>query len=521
MSSISSGALTEFSHPLATLKTDAFPFSRKIRRFVSPEWRLRINPYWLAVLSALFGFALRLAIDPWLGDQMPYITFIVAVALVGLFAGVGPALLSTCLGAVIAYWCFVPPRYEFGFQGVSDAAGFFSYLAAALGIVLLTGSRKKAYAHAERRLQEQLTAEGKLRDAQRMFQLFMDNRPGFSYLRERNGRYVYFNNAACHLLGIEGAQTELPQVLSELQQQDEETFKSEAPHQFINKLAFPEGERYWLTTKFTFVNQEQQAFVGSVSTDITDQIRAEEIAVEKARLLAATEMLATVAHEVNNPLAALTSSVYLLANETLPPRAKELADIAQLELSRLAHITRLVLGFYREAEHPIAVDPCDLINKVVETLSKRFAAVKPHIACDFAWQGTLSLPVRQVREVLENILANAFESGATQIRVRVQPSNDWRNFARLGCRISILDDGHGMTAEQQKRAFQPFFSTKTQKGSGLGLWVSKAIVLKNGGLVSLHSTDGGLRHGTCISIFLPSRVASRTAQGIGHQALSR
>lgn len=515
MSSISAGALADFSHRIATLKTAAFRFLRENRRFASPEWRLRINPYWLAVLSALFGFTLRLAIDPWLGNQMPYITFLVAVALVGLFAGVGPALLSTGLGAVIAYWYFVSPRHQWGFQGVSDAAGFFSYLAAALGIVLLTGARKKAYAEAERRLHEQLAAEGRLRDVQKMFQLFMDNRPGFSYLRERNGRYVYFNNAACRLLGIEGAQTELPQVLSELQHQDEEAFKSEAPHQFINKIAFADDERYWLTTKFSFVNEAQQSFVGSVSTDITDQIRAEEIAIEKERLIAATEMLATVAHEVNNPLAALTSSVYLLANETLPPRAKELADITQLELSRLAHITRQVLGFYQEAEHPIAVDPCDMIKDVIETLSNRFAAAKPRIICDFAWQGTLQLPVRQAREVMENILANAFESGATQIWVRVRPSKDWRNFARPGCRISILDDGHGMNRGDQKRAFEPFFSTKTQRGTGLGLWVSKAIVLRNGGLVSLYSTDSGLRHGTCISIFLPSRVASRTAPGIG------
>src|SRR5579872_4843274 len=101
-----------------------------------------MSPYWLAVLSALFGFALRLAIDPWLGNQMPYITFIVAVALVGLFAGVGPALLSTALGAVIAYWCFISPRYHWGFQGLSDAAGFFSYVAAALGIVLVSIAKK-------------------------------------------------------------------------------------------------------------------------------------------------------------------------------------------------------------------------------------------------------------------------------------------------------------------------------------------------------------------------------------------
>ena len=119
----------EFSDSASNAKIIA-PLS--LRRFVKSFFHRAAhsmkNPYWLVVLSALFGFFLRLAIDPWLGNQMPYITFLVAAALVGLFASVGPALVSAGLGAVIAYWCFVPPRYQWGFRGVSDTAGFFSYL---------------------------------------------------------------------------------------------------------------------------------------------------------------------------------------------------------------------------------------------------------------------------------------------------------------------------------------------------------------------------------------------------------
>jgi signal transduction histidine kinase len=474
---------------------------------ISPPRSALRSPYWLSILSALFGLVLRLAIDPWLGNQMPYITFLVAVALVGLFAGVNAAMLSTALGAVLAYFCFVPPRYQFGFQGVSDAAGFFSYLTAALCIVLLTGARKKAYAQAERRLQEQLVAQGKLRDAEKIFQLFMDNRPGFSYLRECNGPYVYFNSTARRLLGGEPVAMDLPKIFSELQRQDDDASKSSVPCQFTNKVALPEGERYWLTTKFTFANEAQQTLVGSVSTDITDQIRAEEVAIERERLLAATRMMATVAHEVNNPLAAVTGSVHLLGQEELSVRAKELANIAKTELSRLAHITRLVLGFYKENEHPIAADPCGLIKDVLGTVSSRLSTSQPQVTCEFGWEGTFAMPVRQAREVLENILGNSFESGATEIRIRVRRCNDWRDLSRPGCRISIIDDGHGMSSEDQKRAFEPFFSTKAQRGKGLGLWVSKAIVLKIGGTISLRTTNRASDHGTCISIFLPARIS--------------
>lgn len=517
MPSNSAPSWAEVPDRSSSLPTEPPPSQKKsFRRLFSSRRRIRISPYWLAVLTALFGFILRFAIDPWLGNQMPYITFLVAVALAGLFAGVGPAIVSTALGAVIAYWCFVPPRYQWGFRGVSDAAGFFSYLAAASAIVLLTRARKKAYDEAERRFQEQLAAEEKLRDAQTLFQLFMDNRPGFSYLRQRDGRYVYLNNTARRLLGqSRPAVAALPDAFSELQEQDEEAFKSNKPPQFINKIDFPDGERYWLTTKFAFLDREQQAFVGSVSMDITEQITAEEVAVERERLIAAAQMLATVAHEVNNPLAAVTQAVYLLGRQTLAPQAKQLAEIAQIELARLARITRLVLGFYKDDEHPIALNPCDLVNDVIETLSSRFANAKTSVAFDFEWEGTFALPSHQAREVVENILANAFESGASHIRVRVSRRKDWHSSARGGCRISVIDDGRGMSPEQQKRAFEPFFSTKNDRGSGLGLWISKATLLKNGGRISLRSTVESARHGTCVSVFLPDRLSPRAAPGIG------
>jgi signal transduction histidine kinase len=499
------------------------PFRFDLARLLPLGSRIR-NPYWLAILSALFGLLFRMVIDPWLGNQMPYITFLVAVALVGLFGEVSAALLSTALGAILAYFCFVQPRYRLGFQGISDAAGFFAYLTAALGIVLLTGARKKAYLRAEQRLQEQLTAESKLRDAQKVFQLFMDNRPGFSYLREENGEYVFFNNAARRVLGATA--TELPGSLAALQQEDEQALKSDAPSQFIDKIEFSGEERYWLTTKFTFANESHKRFVGSVSTDITDQIKAEEVAMERERLLAATQMMATVAHEVNNPLAAVVGSVHLLGQEQLSGRARKFTDIAQNELSRLAHITRLALGFYKENEQLVDIDLLQLVKDVLETTRQ---SSRPEIFYDPGWNGTFALAVRQTREVLENVLGNAFESGATKIRIRVRRCSDWRNLSRSGCRISVMDDGRGMTGESRLRAFEPFFSTKTQRGKGLGLWISKAIVVKNGGTISLRSISHAARHGTCVSIFLPERISPRFAGAINknvntasaHQSLPR
>jgi K+-sensing histidine kinase KdpD len=148
----------------------------------SPHFKF--SGYWLAVVSVFLAFLLRLVIDPWLGGQMPYLTFVVAIAATGLYAGVRPAILATLLGAVTAYFCFVPPRYEWGFAGISDAVGFGVYLFAAAGVVLLTLARNSAASTAEESLKQQIEIERKLLDAQSLLRKFLDNGPACAYLRD-------------------------------------------------------------------------------------------------------------------------------------------------------------------------------------------------------------------------------------------------------------------------------------------------------------------------------------------------
>jgi signal transduction histidine kinase len=474
---------------------------------------IQIGPFWLAVLTVLLGLVLRFLIDPWLGDQMPYITFLVSVAVTGLYAGVRPALLSTALGAALAYFCFVPPRYHWGFAGMSDAVGFLSYLAAALGIVVLTRARNKAHEETQRTLQDRIDAERRLRDAQKLFQVFLENRPGCAYLRDQTGRYVYYNVEARLLLGIDnGNATGTSELRMKLESQDQQALApTGGPMQFVDKVTLRGEELYWLTAKFIFVDEQRHKFVGSLSLDITSQMQAEQVVLETERLAAAGQMVAMVAHEINNPLAAVTSSLFLLGRETLPRSARELVAIAQDELSRLTHITSLAIGFYKQTELPVAIDPCGLVDDVLIRLTAQFSGKRARIQRNFKWNGVFVACPSQIRQALDNVVANSFESGAGQILVRVARSNDWHMPSRSGLRISVLDDGCGMHSQQCKKAFGPFYSTKTEKGRGLGLWIAKAVVLRNGGHITLRSTDNPGRHGTCVSIFLPDLVAAGPA----------
>ncbi|HWG49490.1 MAG TPA: ATP-binding protein [Candidatus Acidoferrales bacterium] len=477
-----------------------------------PGRRLRLGPYWLAFLATVLGLLLRFALDPWLKDQMPYITFLVSVAVTGLYAGVGPSLFSTTLGAAFAYFCFVPPRYQWGFAGISDAVGFLAYLSAALGIVVLTRARNKAYAQAENTLQQRISTERKLRDAESILHQFLENRPGCAYLRNDAGQYVYCNNQARTLLGISEGSPLIPNDLcAKLEKEDRQVLEaSGGTRQFVDKVKQDNEERYWLTTKFIFIDHGNQRLVGSLSLDITTQMRAEQVILERERLAAASQMVATVAHEINNPLAAVTSSIFLLSREPLSAPLRQLLAIAQDELTRLTRISGVAIGFYKETEHPSALNPCALVDEVVDRVKLQFPG-DVQIQCECSFKGDFVACPGQLRRALENLLINSFEAGAHHITVRVEAARDWRTASRTGVRFTILDDGRGMEPEQLEKAFEFFFSTKAKKGAGLGLWIARVIALRNGGRISLRSSTDPRSHYTYVSIFLPDSSAAAPA----------
>jgi signal transduction histidine kinase len=118
----------------------------------------------------------------------------------------------------------------------------------------------------------------------------------------------------------------------------------------------------------------------------------------------------------------------------------------------------------------------------------------------------------ELRQVVANLIANAIDAltvTGTKLKLHVYESADWRNLSRRGIRVVVADDGPGMNAETQANLFHPFYTTKGQKGTGLGLWVSHGIIGKHGGTIRLRSKTGE-RHGTCFSVFLPISNQTKT-----------
>ena len=232
--------------------------------------------------------------------------------------------------------------------------------------------------------------------------------------------------------------------------------------------------------------------------------------INSERLAAAGRMANTLAHEINNPLEALTNIVYLLQAHDLSPQTRELAAVAARELERVGHITRSTLSFYRKLPGR-TLDLYTMLDEVVQLFSSR--ATQQHIEI----RTRLDDDVRDanydpaLRQVFANLVGNAIESmenkgGRLCVRARVEGGN---------AAILISDTGHGIDRAHMRSVFEPFFTTKGERGTGLGLWVTRGILEEQGGRLQLRSCTSGRCRGTTVRVQLPvlrqSRVSAEPA----------
>jgi PAS domain S-box-containing protein len=243
-----------------------------------------------------------------------------------------------------------------------------------------------------------------------------------------------------------------------------------------------------------------------VGRDITAQMRAEEALRESEKHAAMGKVAGIIAHEINNPLAAITNIFYILrAHPSLDDQARELAELAEQELQRMSHITRQTLSFYRESKQPIPIKLYDLIDDVLELQRREMVSKSINVRKKY----TSTFPVHgfpvELRQVMMNLINNAIQAMPQrgQLRVHVFDSTDWAS-QRHGTAVCITDTGVGIRASDAERLFEPFFSTKADKGTGLGLWISKGIVQKYGGNISFRCYKGSTGPMTCFRAFFPS-----------------
>ena len=256
-----------------------------------------------------------------------------------------------------------------------------------------------------------------------------------------------------------------------------------------------------------------------VFRDITERRMSEGALMRAEKLAAAGRLAASVAHEVNNPLEGLTNLVYIARRSEELDEIRHLLFQAENELSRIAHITRQSLGFYRETSIATHFSPAAVVREVSDFYAGRAASLGVTLLVNTNTEREVLGAAGELRQVLSNLLANGLDacSKGDTIRLEANSATDPRDPTRLGVRISVADTGFGIAPEHIGSIFEPFFTTKKDTGTGLGLWVSRELVEKHGGRLRVRSRNLP-KCGTVFSIFLPIQGGAGTLAKLnGHQ----
>ncbi len=243
-----------------------------------------------------------------------------------------------------------------------------------------------------------------------------------------------------------------------------------------------------------------------------ERTRAQEALRNAEKLATLGRLAASIAHEINNPLEAITNVLYLLQRHPgVSDEARQFVELAEKEAGRVGQLVRQALSFSRRDHGGVSQTSVrNLVQNVLDLYAPKIQASKVSISARFGIDGQIHAVSDELQQVFSNLILNAVDAvgEAGMVKIRVSAARDWRDPERQGVRVVIADSGVGIRPEHRDDIFEPFFSTKGEKGTGLGLWICSEIIERHGGTIRMRSSVNSHRIGTTFSVFLP--VAAKT-----------
>jgi len=253
------------------------------------------------------------------------------------------------------------------------------------------------------------------------------------------------------------------------------------------------------------INGEGTNQVAVFLTDLSSQKQAELALIQSEKLAAVGRLAASISHEINNPLEAVTNLLYLIKRaDGLPPETIANVSLAETELARVSQIATQTLRFHRQSTKPSEVSPADLLHSVIQLYQGRLSNSQIRIVNQHEDIRPIRVYEGDIRQVLNNLVGNALDSMRMggRLILRSRDCTQWHT-GEYGVRITVADTGGGMSAETRAHIFDAFYTTKGSSGTGLGLWISKGIIDKHHGQLTVRTSDRQPHTGSVFSLFLP------------------
>jgi PAS domain S-box-containing protein len=280
-------------------------------------------------------------------------------------------------------------------------------------------------------------------------------------------------------------------------------FESRTPFQMEYRLRRADGEYRWMLDHGVPRFGEAGVFLGYIGscTDINDIYIARQALLQAEKIAATGRMAATIAHEVNNPLEAVMNLIYLLRSKVTDEEGLTYLSTAESEITRVSHIAKQTLGYYREHAAASAASLSEIARQAVFIYESRCVAANILLNTSFHSSHRPVIRRGEMMQVVSNVIANsiyAMPQGGT-IDVEVSDSEAGPE----GVNLVVRDNGSGISQENLPKIFNAFFTTRATIGTGIGLFVAKQFIEGHGGKITVESNQGSDTHGTTVRVFLP------------------
>ena len=268
----------------------------------------------------------------------------------------------------------------------------------------------------------------------------------------------------------------------------------------LSPMQTPEGVVVTAAIRDVSERKKAEAEIKKLNAQLEEALRRSE------RLAATGRLSASLAHEINNPLSSLTDILYVLSSQSgLTDDCKTMLQSAKKEVDRLATIAKETLAPHRTSGERAKIKATDLVDASLESFHRQIEQANVHVERHYSTDAMVDVVSGELRQVFTNLISNAIdampEGGSLELEVFADGQD---------VKLIFSDTGTGIAPEKLDEIFEPFVTSKGEKGLGIGLWISRNIVEKLGGSIHVRSTTAESGHGTHFTICLPAATPARS-----------